>query len=119
MVALRLLQTDSVNALKRRQSLVKSRFKSVMEEVDMALYDRSSGIGFVYGNLGDLLKKVSAVGATAGNRHGFFRQATLEQDPHFRKDTLAQLKENMGKLEDLHTRLDFMLNELQGLVKKS
>jgi hypothetical protein len=116
MVALRLLQTESVNVHKRR---VMSRFKSVMEEVDMALYDRSSGIGFVYGNLGDLLKKVSARGMVVNHRNSPFRQAALEQDPHFRKDTLVQLKENMGKLDDLHKRLNFMLMELEGLVKKS
>lgn len=114
MVALRLLQTEGVNAQKRRMM---NRFKSVMEEVDMALYDRSSGIGFVYGNLGDLIKKVSAVGATA--RPNLLRQFAYEQDPHFRKDALAQLKENMGKLDDLHSRLSFMLSELEGLVKKA
>ena len=114
-MALRLLHTESVNAQKRR---VIGRFKSVLEEVDMALYDRSSGIGFVYGNLGDLIKKVSGVGTTY-SRPQFLRQAVMDASPIVRKDTLVELKENMGKLEDLHKRLDFMLMELEGLVKKS
>lgn len=113
MVASRLLYSDSVRASKRA---VLGRFKSVMEEVDMALYDRGSGIGFIYGNLGDLLKKVSASGAA---RPGVFRQIAVEAQPVVRKDALVELKEKVSKLDDMHKRLNFMLMELEGLVKKS
>ena len=94
-----------------------SRLKHVMEEVDMALYDRSTGIGFVYGNLGDLVRRVQAVGATA--RPSLFQHAIERKDPVIRRDSLEQLKDNVTRLQEMHKRLQFMLNELEGLVKKS
>src|ERR1700734_900241 len=94
-----------------------SRFKHVMEEVDMALYDRSTGIGFVYGNLGDLVRKGQAVGATG--RPSLFQHAIERKDPVIRRDSLEQLKDNVTRLQEMHKRLQFMLNELEGLVKKS
>jgi hypothetical protein len=94
-----------------------ARIKHVMEEVDMALYDRSSSIGFVYGNLGDLVRKVQAVGATA--RPSLFQHAIERKDPVVRRDSLEQLKDNVNRLQEMHRRLQFMLTELEGLVKKS
>lgn len=111
-VASRLLHSD----LKMREQIF-SRIKHLVEEVDMALYDRSSGIGFVYSNFGDLLKKVQAVGATA--KPSFFQHALEKKDAVIRKDSLNQLKDNLGKLQEMHSRLQFMLNELEGLVRKS
>ena len=94
-----------------------SRFKHIMEEVDMALYDRRTGIGFVYGNLGDLVRKVQAVGATA--RPSLFQHALERKDPIIRRDSLEELKDNVSRLQEMHRRLQFMLTELEGLVKKS
>ena len=111
-VASRLLH----NELNVRGQIV-SRFKNMVEEVDMALYDRSTGIGFVYGNLGDLVRKVQAVGATA--RPSLFQQAIERKDAVIRRDSLEQLKDNVSRLQEMHKRLQFMLTELEGLVKKS
>ena len=96
---------------------VLARFKHMMEEVDMALYDRSTGIGFVYGNLEDLVRRVQAVGATA--RPSLFHHGMERKDATLRKDSLDQLKSNMSRLQEMHRRLQFMLVELEGLVKKS
>ncbi len=81
----------------------------------MALYDRSTGIGFMYGNLGDLVRRVQAVGATA--RPNLFSHA-IERDVVVRKDSLTELKDNVDRLQEMHRRLQFMLIELEGLVKK-
>lgn len=89
----------------------------MMEGVDMAIYDRSAGFSFVYHNFGDLLKKVQAVGAQS--KPSLFHQAVVKKSPAIRKDSLAQLKENMDRLQDMHGRLQFMLNELEGLVRKT
>lgn len=99
----------------RRQ--VMSRIKHMVEEMDMALYDRGSGIGFMYGNFGDLLKKVQAVGATA--RPTLYHHAVTTKDTDLRKDSLLQLKDNVSRLQEMHSRLQFMLTELEGLVKRS
>jgi hypothetical protein len=93
-----------------------TRLKNMVEEVDMALYDRSTGIGFMYGNLGDLVRRVQAVGATA--RPSLFSHA-VERDITVRKDSLTELKNNVDRLQEMHRRLQFMLTELEGLVKKS
>ncbi|MDZ4677843.1 MAG: hypothetical protein SGI74_10090 [Oligoflexia bacterium] len=94
-----------------------ARIKHLVEEVDMALYDRGSGIGFVYGNLGDLLRKVQSVGATA--KPTLFQSAIERKDSVIRKDSMDQLKDNVTRLQEMHSRLQFMLTELEGLVKKS
>jgi hypothetical protein len=94
-----------------------ARIKHLVEEVDMALYDRGSGIGFVYGNLGDLVRKVQAVGATA--KPSLFQMAIERKDAVVRKDSMDQLKDNVQRLQEMHSRLQFMLTELEGLVKKS
>jgi len=83
----------------------------------MALYDRSSGIGFVYGNLGDLVRRVQAVGATA--KPSLFQHAMINQDEGLRRDSLDELKDKVSRLQEMHRRLQFMLTELEGLVKKS
>ena len=62
----------------------------------MALYDRSTGIGFVYGNLGDLVRRVQAVGATS--KPSLFQMAQERKDPVFRRDSLDQLKDNVSLL---------------------
>jgi hypothetical protein len=111
-MASRLLHSE----LTVREQLL-ARLKHMVEEVDMALYDRSTGIGFVYGNLGDLVRRVQAVGATA--RPSLFQQQVIERDPIVRKDSLVELKENVDRLQEMHRRLQFMLVELEGLVKKS
>lgn len=95
---------------------VLARLKQIVEDVDMALYDRSTGIGFVYGNLGDLVRRVQSVGATA--RPSLFQHA-MERDVEVRKDSLETLKDNVTRLQEMHRRLQFMLVELEGLVKKS
>lgn len=110
-MASRLLHSD----LNVRDQIL-ARLKHVMEEVDMALYDRSTGIGFVYGNLGDLVRRVQAVGATA--RPSLF-QHVIEKDTVVRRDSLEELKDNVHRLQEMHRRLQFMLVELEGLVKKS
>jgi hypothetical protein len=99
----------------RRRGTIASCLKHVMEEVDMALYDRSTGIGFVYGNLGDLVRKVQAVGATA--RPSLFH-AIESRDNVLRRDSLEELKDKVSRLSEMHRRLQFMMNELEGLVKK-
>jgi hypothetical protein len=99
------------------RSQVMSRIKHIVEEMDMALYDRGSGIGFMYGNFGDLLKKVQAVGATA--KPSLFHHAIINKDPVIRRDSLVQLKDNVSRLQEMHSRLQFMLTELEGLVKRS
>jgi len=112
-VASRLLHSD-VNV--REQ--VFGRLRHMMEEVDMALYDRSTGIGFVYGNLGDLVRRVQAVGATA--KPSLFQHAMERKDAVvLRRDSLDQLKDNVSRLQEMHKRLQFMLTALEGLVKKS
>jgi hypothetical protein len=93
-----------------------ARIKHLVEEVDMALYDRSSGIGYVYSNFGELLRRVQAVGATA--KPSLFQQAVERKDA-LQRDSLEQLKHNVSRLQELHSRLQFMLSELEGLVKKS
>ncbi len=110
-MALRLLH----NEVTVREQLL-ARLKHIVEEVDMALYDRSTGIGFVYGNLGDLVRRVQAVGATA--RPSLFKHA-LEKDPIIRRDAMDELKDNVTRLQEMHRRLQFMLTELEGLVKKN
>src|SRR5438477_10565001 len=104
------------NELNVRAQLL-ARLKHIVEEVDMALYDRSTGIGFVYGNLGDLVRRVQAVGATA--RPSLFQHAIDRKDAVVRRDSLEQLKDNVSRLQEMHKRLQFMLTELEGLVKKS
>ena len=111
-VASRLLHSET-----RVREHVVSRLKHIVEEMDMALYDRASGIGFVYGNFGDLIKKVQAVGASS--KQSFFHQATVVKDVAVRKDSLTELKDNVSRLQEMHSRLQFMLLELEGLVKKS
>ena len=96
---------------------VMSRIKHIVEEMDMALYDRGSGIGFVYSNVGDLIKKVQAVGATS--KPTLFNHGVIAKDTIVRKDSLVQLKDNVSRLQEMHSRLQFMLLELEGLVKKS
>lgn len=93
-----------------------SRIRSVMEEMDMAIYGRNSGISFVYGNLGDLLKKVQSVGATS--RPNLFQRAIEKKDKVIRQDSIRQLKENVSRLQEMQNRLNFMLTELEVLVKK-
>jgi hypothetical protein len=110
-VASRLLHSE----LTVRAQLL-ARLKHMVEEVDMALYDRSTGIGFMYGNLGDLVRRVQAVGATA--RPSLFSHA-LDRDVVVKRDSLAELKDNVDRLQEMHRRLQFMLCELEGLVKKS
>lgn len=110
-MAFRLLHSD----LNVRGQIV-ARVKHLMEEADMALYDRSSGIGFVYSNLGELLRRVQAVGATA--RPSLFQQAVERKDATIRNDSMEQLKENVTRLQEMHSRLQFMLSELECLVKK-
>src|SRR5277367_6619814 len=109
-MASRLLHSE----LNVREQLL-ARLKHIVEEVDMALYDRSTGIGFVYGNLGDLVRRVQAVGATA--RPSLFKHAQ-ERDVVIRRDSLEELKSNVDRLQEMHRRLQFMLVELEGLVKK-
>jgi hypothetical protein len=111
-VASRLLHSE----LRVRRQVV-TRFKHIVEEMDMALYDRGSRIGFVYSNFGDLVKKVQAVGATS--RAGLFYQGLVKKDSgDLRRDSLVQLKDNVSRLQEMHSRLQFMLNELEGLVKR-
>lgn len=110
-MALRLLH----NEMTVREQLL-ARLKHIVEEVDMALYDRSTGIGFVYGNLGDLVRRVQAVGATA--RPSLFQHA-MERSPEARRDSLEELKDNVSRLQEMHRRLQFMMTELEGLVKKT
>jgi chromosome condensin MukBEF ATPase and DNA-binding subunit MukB len=114
-VASRLLSSE-VNVRKAREAVTK-RIKHLVEEVDMALYDRSSGIGFVYTNLGDLLRRVQSVGARG--KPNLTHRAMVSKDEVLRKDSLAQLKDNVERLNEMHARLQFMLSELEGLVKKS
>ena len=111
-VASRLLPSE----LNLRSQIV-ARLKQLVEEADMALYDRSSGIGFVYSNLGELLRRVQAVGATA--KPSLFQHALERKDAVIRNEPIAQLKDNVTRLQEMHSRLQFMLTELEGLVKKS
>lgn len=92
-----------------------ARIKHLMEGVDMALYDRSSGFGFVYSNLGDLVKKMQAMGAST--KPNFLNMA-MDRKRKSNQDSLEQLKDNVNRLEDMHLRLQFMLSELEGLVRK-
>ncbi len=110
-MALRLLP----NELGPKRDKLLTRLKHIVEDVDMALYDRSTGIGFVYGNLGDLVRRVQAVGATA--RPSLFKHVQ-ERDSVLRRDSLEELKSNVDRLQEMHRRLQFMLVELEGLVKK-
>ena len=91
--------------------------KGVMEEVDMAMYGRHSGIGFVYGNLGDLIKKVQAVGATT--RPTLFQHAVYKKDAVVRQDGMEQLKDNVLRLQEMQNRLSYMLGEIETLIKKA
>ncbi len=110
-MASRLLYND----LNVREQIV-SRIKHVMEEVDMAIYGRSSGLGFVYTNLGDLFKKVHVSGATSKNRITAVETRHLEKRAG--QDSIEQLKSNVTRLQEMQSRLEFMLTELEGLVKK-
>lgn len=111
MMASRLLHREV-----RLREQIRSRIKHMVEEVDMALYDRSSGIGYIYSNFGELLRKVQAVGATA--KPHLFQQAVERKDAVVRRDSLEQLKDNVTRLQEMHGRLQFLLTELEGLVKK-
>jgi hypothetical protein len=94
------------------------RLKSVLEELDMAVYGKGTqGFGFVYNNLGDLLKKVHSVGAT--RHHSLFHSSIEQKTKSIARDSMEQLKENMSRLQDMSSRLQFMLGELEGLVKKA
>ena len=87
----------------------------------MAIYGRGqNSFGFVYNNLGDLIKRVHAVGAgvTSTSKATLFQHAIEKKDPRVRKDSLEELKHNVSKLHEMQNRLNFMLNELEGLVKK-
>lgn len=92
-----------------------ARLKNVMDGVDMAFYDRSSGFGFVYSNLGDLLKRVQAKNAS---EHVLASHAFKQKSTAVQRDALAELKANVERLQDMHGRLQFMLNEIEGVVKK-
>ena len=111
-VALRLLHSEV-----RVRSGLMSRLKNVMEEVDMALYDRSSAIGFVYSNFGDLLKKVHGVGAVS--RPSLVQFGLEQKDTEVRRDSLVELRDNVARLTEMQSRLNFMLSELEGVIRKS
>ena len=65
---------------------------------------------------GDLIKKVQYPGASAKNRIPAI-QARKEESLAGR-DSMNQLKSNVHRLQEMQSRLEFMLNELEGLVKK-
>jgi hypothetical protein len=111
MMASRLLYHES-----KVREQIRSRIKHMVEEIDMALYDRNSGIGYIYSNFGELLRKVQAVGATA--KPSLFQHAIERKDAVVRKDSLDQLRDNVTRLQEMHGRLQFLLTELEGLVKK-
>lgn len=98
----------------RRQII--DKIKIIMDGVDMSLADRNSQVGKVYNNFGDLLKRVHLVGNTTKNLR-LNLDSTGSVSPGV--DPLKRLRGNMVKLEDMHARLQFMLGELEGLVKKA
>lgn len=94
------------------------KIKSIVEELDMAVYGKGAqGFGFVYNNIGDIIKKVHSVGATAYPT--LFNQALVQKDKVVARDSMEQLKENMTRLNEMQNRLQFMLTELEALVKKA
>ena len=42
----------------------------------------------------------------------------LLENPHVELDGLQRLQENLAQLEDLHGRLQFMMRDLTGLLRK-
>jgi hypothetical protein len=42
----------------------------------------------------------------------------LLENPHIELDGLQRLQENLAQLEDLHGRLQFMLRDLTGLIRR-
>ncbi|MCC6277728.1 MAG: hypothetical protein IT289_07425 [Oligoflexia bacterium] len=106
---------QSLSVVRERRTLM-SKVRGFAQEIDMALYDRGSGIGFVYSNFSDLVRKVQASGVTS--KISLFHEGLAQKNPELKTDSLVELKENMNKLQDMHQRLQFMLSELEGLVKK-
>lgn len=111
LMASRLLSND----LNFREQIA-SRIRHVMEEVDMAIYGRSSGFGFVYSNLGDLIKKVQ--NSNASSRDIVLAHEHRKIERRASEDSMEKLKSNVVRLQEMQSRLEFMLTELEGLVKK-
>jgi len=99
----------------RMRGHIYSRIKHVMEGVDMAFYDRSSGIGFVYSNLGEILKRVQSKTVSG---HPLMSESLHMQAPAVQKDGLVELRANVERLQDMHGRLQFMMGEIQDVVKR-
>lgn len=110
-VASRLLPND----LNFREQVIQ-RIRAMMEDVDMAIHGRGQGLGFVYSNLGDFIKKVNPVGATAKDMSLLYQSRAEEKKQS--RDSMDQLKSNVARLQEMQSRLEFMLKELEGVVKK-
>lgn len=110
----------------------------------MAVRDKSQNVGFVYTNIYSIYKKAKAAeGAVTGTESKVIRADELTElkITKFQPKTLGQpilekqkpaaqataaprqnpfddLKANLNRLQDLHSRLRFMLHELEDLVNK-
>ncbi len=110
-MASRLLPND----LNLREQVV-ARIKLMMEDVDMAIHGRGSGLGFVYNNIGDLLKRVNHVGIKSQEAPVLSSPRLIQKQEG--RNTMNQLKSNVERLHEMQSRLEFMLTELEGIVKK-
>ena len=92
----------------------------------MATRDRSQGITFIYENP---LKLLRTFEAQSGNAVSFKTQrpdvlpmGVLEAEESKRKDldgAIARLKGNLEKLQNMHSKISFMISELEkGTSKK-
>ena len=108
----------------------------------MAIRDKSQSVGFVYTNIYEIYKKAKAASNISPNSRVLraedlgdikitkFQPRTLsrpaaEPAPVGAAPKLPasgnpfeDLKSNLNRLQDLHSRLRFMLKELEDLVKK-
>ncbi|MGE4233124.1 MAG: hypothetical protein AB7F43_07330 [Bacteriovoracia bacterium] len=95
----------------------------------MANRDKNENIGFLYTNIHQLYKEIQKTQnneslsskkvfkaediANSNLKVTKFKPQAFEQNR-----ALDSLKENVNKLQDLHSRLRFMLRELDTLVKR-
>ena len=87
----------------------------------MATRDRSQGFGFVYMNLESFLSKKDQwleegpVAAPAEAKTMNFNKDAAATSPESAKASVAQIRENLDRLQSLHQRIHGMLQELNQL----
>lgn len=115
--------------------------EAVEEEVTMAVRDQSQKVGFAYTNIYEIYKKAkhAEVAVSSGKilkkedlgevKIAKFEPRRLNQNPLNQPNPVSDLKNgtpnsfddlknNLNRLQDMHSKLRFMLKELEDLVAK-